>query len=261
MSSFGEILRQERELRGVSLREIADATKISIRFLEALEQDRLEVLPGGLFKRAFVRQYANHLGLDADRLVDEFVAANPEQSQAPAPRPPVAVSERAHPGGALLFVLVGLGVALSVMKLSGPETAREPDPVVAPPPPSVAPTAPLAGDSVYPPPSSPRPIREVEPDGLILTMNATQACWVEVSVDGQTVMNRVMTEGESQTLEAQGEILLSVGNAGGIAFSVNDRRGRPLGDDGEVRRNIRITKQNLANLLAEPPTFPGSESS
>jgi hypothetical protein len=100
-----------------------------------------------------------------------------------------------------------------------------------------------------------------EPDGLVLTMNATQACWVEVSVDGQTVMNRVMTQGESQTLEAQGEILLSVGNAGGIAFSINDRRGLPLGDSGEVRRNIRITKQSLATLLAEPPSLPISESS
>jgi len=260
MSSFGEILRQERELRGVSLREIADATKISVRFLEALERDRLEVLPGGLFKRAFVRQYASHLGLDADRFVDQFVAAHPEQREATAPpRTAAPAGDRAHPGGALLFILVGLGAALSALKLAGP-AVREPEPVVAPPPPSVAPEAPVAGDTVYPPPSSPHQ-QAPEPDGLVLTMNATQACWVEVSVDGHTVMNRVMSEGESQTLEAQGEILLSVGNAGGIAFSVNDRRGLPLGDSGEVRRNIRITKQSLAGLLAEPPSFPVPESS
>jgi cytoskeletal protein RodZ len=258
MSSFGEILRQERELRGVSLREIADSTKISVRFLEALEQDRLDVLPGGLFKRAFVRQYANHLGLDAERLVDQFVAAHPEQVRAAAKAPAPPPADRAHPGGALLFVLVGLGAALSVMKLAGPEATQSPDPVVAPPPPSVAPAA---RDSVYPPPASPRTTPVPEPDVLVLTMNATQACWVEVSVDGQTVMNRVMTQGESQTLEAQGEILLSVGNAGGIVFSVNDRRGLPLGDSGEVRRNIRITKQNLASLLVEPPSYPVSGSS
>ena len=53
MGSFGENLRRERDLRGVSLREIADATKISSRFLQALEEDRLDVLPGGLFPRAF----------------------------------------------------------------------------------------------------------------------------------------------------------------------------------------------------------------
>ena len=63
MASFGENLRRERELRGVDLRDIADATKISVRFLQALEQDRVDVLPGGIFPRAFVRQYAKELGL------------------------------------------------------------------------------------------------------------------------------------------------------------------------------------------------------
>ena len=58
MGGFGEKLRRERELRGVSLREIADGTKISVRFLQALEEDRVDVLPGGLFPRAFVKQYA-----------------------------------------------------------------------------------------------------------------------------------------------------------------------------------------------------------
>ena len=47
--SFGENLRRERELRGIELRDIADATKISMRFLQALEQDRPEILPGGIF--------------------------------------------------------------------------------------------------------------------------------------------------------------------------------------------------------------------
>ena len=56
-----------------SLREIADATKISVRFLKALEEDRVDLLPGGLFPRAFVRQYARHLGLDAERYVAEFL--------------------------------------------------------------------------------------------------------------------------------------------------------------------------------------------
>ena len=76
MASFGENLRRERELRGVDLRDIADATKISIRFLQALEQDRVDILPGGIFPKAFVRQYAKHLGLDPERLVAEFVYAH-----------------------------------------------------------------------------------------------------------------------------------------------------------------------------------------
>jgi len=73
MPSFGETLRRERELRGVDLRDIAEATNISLRFLQALEQDRMDVLPGGIFPKAFVRQYATYLGLDPDRLVAEYV--------------------------------------------------------------------------------------------------------------------------------------------------------------------------------------------
>src|SRR5213592_2754282 len=72
MGSFGENLRRERELRGIDLRDIAEATKISVRFLQALEQDRVDILPGGIFPRAFVRQYARYLGLDPDRMVTEF---------------------------------------------------------------------------------------------------------------------------------------------------------------------------------------------
>ena len=91
MGGFGEKLRREREMRGVSLREIADGTKISLRFLQALEDERVETLPGGLFPRAFVKQYATFLGLDADRTVADFVATHgelaPERKPA-APPPP-----------------------------------------------------------------------------------------------------------------------------------------------------------------------------
>ena len=76
MGSFAENLRRERELRNVALRDIAEATKISERFLKALEEDRIDLLPGGMFPRAFVRQYSRYLGLDGERLAAEFVYAH-----------------------------------------------------------------------------------------------------------------------------------------------------------------------------------------
>ena len=88
MASFGEKLRHEREMRGITLREIADATKISARFLRALEEDRLDVLPGGIFPRAFARQYATFLGLDAALLLEQFGAANGEAVVERRPPPP-----------------------------------------------------------------------------------------------------------------------------------------------------------------------------
>ncbi len=80
MSAFGDNLRREREMRGVSLEEISSATKISLRFLEAIEREEFSKLPGGIFSRSFIRTYARYLGLDEDRVVAEYqLAAHPQE--------------------------------------------------------------------------------------------------------------------------------------------------------------------------------------
>jgi len=80
MPSFGEELRRERELRGIPLRDVSEATKISLRHLQALESDEFEHLPGGVFNRGFVRAYAQFIGVDPDAMVDAYLLE--EQSQA-----------------------------------------------------------------------------------------------------------------------------------------------------------------------------------
>lgn len=248
MGSFGENLRRERELRGVSLRDIADGTKISMRFLQALEEDRSDVLPGGLFPRAFVKQYALFLGLDPDQTTSDYVAAHAETP--PEHRSHPAASRRfpISLGQAFLAVVAVLAVALTFRRggepQGGPRAEPTPTPVVAAP--AVLPT-----DRVYPSPSvAPTAVG----DALVLTMTAQQDCWVEVRADGETVVNRILAQGESQTLEAQGEIVLSVGNAGGLSIRVNDRPALPLGRSGEVRKNIVITRQNLPSLVPQDGT-------
>src|SRR6266404_8782165 len=79
-SSFGGRLRDARERRGVSLRQIANATKISVGVLEALERDDISRLPGGIFGRAFVRSYAIEVGLDPETTIQEFIAQFPNDS-------------------------------------------------------------------------------------------------------------------------------------------------------------------------------------
>jgi transcriptional regulator with XRE-family HTH domain len=250
MASFGDNLRRERELRGITLREIAEATKISRRFLQALEQDRMDVLPGGLFPRAFVRQYARHLGLDAEKLVAEYLylhgEARPERRPPPPPRRQLKVSP-----GTLFFGAVALAAVVLSFRRSSEDGARKS--AALPSPSAPAQNAVLPSDRVYPPPgtaataaATPAPSQ-----GLVLTLTAQQSCWVEARADGQTVISRVLAEGETQTLEAEGEIVLSVGNAGGLAISVNDQPGMPLGKSGEVKKNIVITRQNLPTFVPE----------
>jgi cytoskeletal protein RodZ len=72
MATFGERLRRERETQGIRLEEIARATKIGVRFLEALERDDFDTLPGDVFARGYVRAYAEHLGIDPEELVEEY---------------------------------------------------------------------------------------------------------------------------------------------------------------------------------------------
>ena len=86
MQDFGEKLRQARERRGISLRQITARTKISVVALEALERNDISKLPGGIFSRSFVRSYAAEVGLDPDATVDEFIERFNQET------PPTAVS-------------------------------------------------------------------------------------------------------------------------------------------------------------------------
>jgi cytoskeleton protein RodZ len=260
MASFGENLRRERELRGIELRDIAEATNISLRFLQALEQDRADVLPGGIFPKAFVRQYALYLGLDPDRLVTEYSYAHGGEAAAEAG----ADARRASSGrvaaifvGLLLAGGVGLFTAARAGLLSRDAAAPEPEPVESP-------ITTMPPDRVYPPPA---PSTVAAAPGapitgaLVLSLNARQDCWVEVHVDGTTVLSRILAQGETQRLEAQSQIVLSVGNAGGITFTINDQPGIPLGREGEVKRNIVITKESVPALLGTAPAAPAAPPS
>ena len=79
-SGFGRKLREARERRGISLRQIANATKISVGQLEALERNHISRLPGGIFSRAFVRSYAIEVGLDPEETIQEFIAQFPHET-------------------------------------------------------------------------------------------------------------------------------------------------------------------------------------
>jgi len=108
MATFGETLKRERELREISLREISDATKINVRYLEALEQNRFDALPGGLFNKGFIRAYATYIGVDGEAMVNSYlheIASREERAvaqgdaRAPIHRPAEAPRRRADPAG------------------------------------------------------------------------------------------------------------------------------------------------------------------
>jgi cytoskeleton protein RodZ len=121
-SGFGGMLRDARERRGVSLRQVANATKISVSALEALERNDISRLPGGIFSRAFVRSYASEVGLNPDATIQEFIAAFPNDAPTAGPSAPGHVddgvsvdSERRMAGTFLWLVLLSLPIAGAVL--------------------------------------------------------------------------------------------------------------------------------------------------
>jgi cytoskeleton protein RodZ len=139
---------------------------------------------------------------------------------------------------------------------------RSPTPAPSPPPALAAtnePAVTLPTDRVYPPPSPSAAPAEVPITGMVLAIQVRRNCWVAVQADGVRVLDRVMAEGELHTLNAKKEIVLSVGNAGGVAIKLNGQPGVALGQEGQVRRNIVITPQSLPSLVqAQPAGNPRS---
>ena len=128
MARFGETLKRERELRDISLRDIADATKINVRYLEALENNRFEILPGGVFNKGFIRAYARFIGADGEALVDGYLqemaareaaaaGASPTPSQPglhrPAETPMRRSTDAAAAPRAAAAPVAGAGLALT----------------------------------------------------------------------------------------------------------------------------------------------------
>src|SRR5437762_9710682 len=119
---FGSKLRAALERRGLSLRQIAVATKISVSALDALERNDISRLPGGIFSRAFVRSYPVEVGLDPDATIQEFLAQFPgDTTSAGRPAPDqgedteAVESEQRMASTFLRLIAVSIPVAILVM--------------------------------------------------------------------------------------------------------------------------------------------------
>ena len=117
MDSLGTYLRQERELKQISLEEIAQTTRIPIRMLQHIEDDQLDHLPGEVFARGFLRSYARTIEVDADAVLARFGEHGSEAS-APAPITAITPPERGRRVGiaiALVILLILFTLALSIV--------------------------------------------------------------------------------------------------------------------------------------------------
>lgn len=265
LASFGEELRREREIRGISLKEIADATKVSKRFLEAIERNDHKTLPAPVFTRGFVREYARYLGLNSDDMVNRYNYAaagdqNVEKSAhlerltppPPDPHPRAAAPKRGIPPSFAridrnIYLLVVIAVALASVSWWAVKHRREAEAaseeVVAP---SMAPARPAPAPTLPPPAPA--------DDALRLTVDVIDDSWVTLEADGTTVINDEMHKGDHQTFTAKERFRFrAIGNAAGLSLMLNDAKLPPLGAKGEVVKNRVFDRDMLAEILSDEP--------
>jgi len=252
MASLGQELKRERELRGISLEEISESTKINRKFLQALEEDKLELMPSKFFIKALLRTYAKFLGLEEHSVLNKYHEAAIFQEQAQQTEEQLKTS-RAETSkkrkrwmasitlGACLLILTGwFYFFASKKKISLPPVETKPS---------------LTLQEETPPPSPATQPERAEPaaeeKGLILEISFIEETWLQVYADGELKLEALKQPGETAVIQAQEELLFSLGNAGGITYSLNQKKGKPFGPSGAVRRNIIINLENYQNFLAE----------
>jgi cytoskeleton protein RodZ len=267
MGAFGDRLRREREMRGITLDEITESTKISRRHLEALEGEHFDQLPGGVFNKGFVRAYTRFLGIDEDQAVADYSAASNEQPE-PEDKFPLEIHQEpdrdlnprrsylplAFAGAALVGVLVGYAFWLKSRPHST-ETAEAPRPAASTPArneapsapsssshvPTAAPAAPVERAAVPDPPKQqqqpePEPPTQKAPEkSFVVLVKAKEDSWVSIVADGKSVMQRVLPADKKKKIKAGKVLILRTGNAGGIEVSFNGRSLGALGNENEPR--------------------------
>lgn len=195
MSSFGELLKRERELRKISLREVSEATKINLRYLEALERNDFRHLPGGVFNKGFVRAYAQYIGVEPEGMIDAYLLEERSQTaesetspqgdvlrgRRPVEPPPKDVDSISRGRqrvvvivvGALLVVALVTVVVVWIIRGLGDRSGGEAQPAAPSLPTEVGPLEPAGAPAIAAPDEAIDAVVEDDAGGTILETSTT----------------------------------------------------------------------------------------
>ncbi|MBO0861549.1 MAG: DUF4115 domain-containing protein [Chloracidobacterium sp.] len=263
MATLGQQLKQSREEKNISLQEIAESTHISVRFLQAIENDAYDVLPGGVFNRAFVRKFARQVGFDEEQAVNLYQEQWQEQGGEPERGYQLGVEEfesRQTTSNGLLLSFVALvvigalayaawlylnpavpdsGRGGAVARLSASPTSA----VTAPPSPS-----PAVAPTPSPTPESPSGEMRVQLTAPI------EDVWIKVKTDNKEAEQMTLQRGESREFDASEKIVfLSIGRVQSLRVAINGRNMDFVkllpNPKATIANNVVITKDNYQQYL------------
>ena len=279
MAEFGEQLKKAREAKGITLEEVAEATKIRRKYLEAIEQDEFQVLPGEVYARGFVTAYLKYLDIKeqpevleimkpkvsreeqavqeqmerAEKAAQESLKSVGKRTQQPrslsSRKKPSSVSFEEKPmskKGSLIVILSILALALLLLVQWGYTKSQQPE----------APQDTIQQEQQAEDSAQQEPAPEQEPaaapevktyDGLEMTLEILDAnagkedqCWMQVTADGKKT-EQTLSEGQVQEVRAAQQIDLNLGNAGVVKVTVNGQDLGTLGGQGQVvKKSFRL---------------------
>ena len=273
MATLGQQLKQSREEKGISLQEIAESTHISIRFLQAIENDAYDVLPGGVFNRAFVRKFARQVGFDEEQAVNLYQEQWQEQGGEPERGYQLGVEEfesRPTSGNGLLISFVAL-IVLGSLAYAAYQyfTPLAPDSggssvaglnIPTPAPPSVTPTPSATPEATASPsaspPGSPTPSPSPEAPAGAMRVQFTapvEEVWLKVKADDKDAQQMLLQPGESREFDVNDEMILSIGRVQSLKIAINGRNFdivRFLPNPKAIRAfNVVINKNNYQQYI------------
>ena len=256
-AGFGEHLKREREMRGVSLDEICAATRIGTRFLEALENEEWDKLPGGIFNRGFVRSIARFLGLDEENLLAEYDMAHGEQRlpvpqpyENKIPRPPIWIPILAVL--ALLAVLAGLiaGGIYGWRRYAAHRAAKQSSSSAFLPAQTQAGTANVISAAAADQASNPASSSAAVP--LDLAVSTSAATRVRILADGTLLLDAELSAGETHHFSARQQFEVTVADSSAVLLELNGRAMPPVGTPG-ASGTIVLTEKDLRQASGGTP--------
>jgi cytoskeletal protein RodZ len=261
MLSLGQELKRAREERGVTLHEIANATHIGVRFLQAIENDSYDVLPGGVFNRAFVRKFAKQVGFDEQQAMKLYEEQLEEMGGEPQRRYYTGLDDldaRPTSGNGLLFSFLAL-IVLSAGAYLAYEYFKNPvspdnnlnQPVVNSTP---SPTPEGSPELSPSPGASPTPQLNSSADAMRMLMIAgSEQCWVQIAIDAAEPEETTLQPGDAREFSANDKFVLNIGNYPALRITIN---GRQLNvnkflpnQKSVVARNVVITRDNYQQFV------------
>ncbi|HEU4326971.1 MAG TPA: RodZ domain-containing protein [Roseiflexaceae bacterium] len=259
MSQLGERLRTARESQGISLAQAAAETRILQRYLVALEDSDYQHLPGDVYARGFIRNYANYLGISPEELIDLYRRERGVTD--PIRVVPVTKAPRIRgvfvPSFFGVFFVVLILIALGYLALSATNglnsqiasvpTATpgaptpEPLPTSAPQPTqapvvavATAPPSEAAGGTLPTPAPTQTPLEAPIVFEVSVPADASSGSWLRIETDGERVYQDVLDPGLALRYTAQRQVIMRAGNAGVVAVVVNGQVQPRLGQQGQV---------------------------